>query len=143
VKWIRALIMAIIVTGPAEAWAQECTVSTVAVNFGDYDTYVGSPVDSTGSINVSCDTETGTTVKLDAGLHSSGTFNPRRMSGSGNYLNYGLYTDASHTMVWGDGAGSTFTQPGGSNVIVYGRIPALQKVRPGAYSDSVTIVVEW
>jgi spore coat protein U-like protein len=133
----------VLMTGSAEAWAQECSVSAVAVNFGDYDTYAGSPLDSTGSINVSCDPEKVTTIKLDAGLHSGGAFDPRRMSGSGNYLNYGLYTDASHTMVWGDGTGSTFTQAGGISVVVYGRIPALQKVKPGAYSDSVTIMVQW
>lgn len=143
-KWNKVLIITVILLCYSDVWAQECTVSSTAVNFGDYNTYSGSSLDTTGSISVSCSPPTATTVKLDVGQNSSGSFNPRRMSdGSGNYLNYGLYTDASHIIVWGDGTGGSSMQPGGSNVVVYGRIPALQKVKPGSYNDSVMITVEW
>ncbi len=82
-------------------------------------------------------------VKLDPGRGSGGNFTARKMDGAGNNLNYNLYIDAAGTKIWGDGTGGTFAQPGGSNLIIYGRIPPLQKVKPGAYSDSVIVIVEW
>jgi spore coat protein U-like protein len=143
VKSIKVLFALVFVIWSAEAWAQQCTVSATAVNFGGYDISSGSPVNSTGTIGVACTPPVATVVKLDAGLNSGGNFNPRKMSGSGNYIEYNLYTDAACTMIWGDGTGNTFTQSGGSNILVYGKLPALQNVRPGAYSDSVTVIVEF
>jgi len=143
VRWIKALIMAILVICPSWAWAQ-CTVSATGVDFGSYNASSGSPTDATGSVTVSCTPSASTTVKLESGLYSGGSFNPRKVSdGLGNYLNYNLYTDASCTIVWGDGTGGTSIQAGGSDVIVYGRIPALQRVKPGTYNDSILITVEW
>ena len=127
----------------AVACAQQCTVSAVAVSFGEYDATAGTPLDATGSISVICSPETETIVRLDPGTNSGGNYHPRKMVGQGDYLNYNLYTDASCTRVWGDGTSNTFTQPGAANLIVYGRIPPLQRAKQGTYSDFVTIVVEW
>jgi len=82
-------------------------------------------------------------VKLDPGKHSGGLFNPRKMLGEEDYLEYNLYVDAACTKIWGDGTGSTFIRTGAESITVYGRVPPRQKVRPGAYGDSVTIIVEW
>lgn len=141
-KWIKGLFVLLAVTGSGEAWAQQCIVSTVAVSFGTYDVTAGDPLNAVGSVNVKCKPDAMTVVKLDPGRHSAGRFNPRTLLAVGNNLNYNLYTDAACTMIWGDGTGNTFTQPGG-NLTVYGRIPQLQKVNPGVYSDFVTIMVEW
>lgn len=130
-------------TGSVEALAQQCTVSSVAVSFGAYDPIAGNPLNATGSISVTCTPATITVVKLDPGQNSGGNFVQRKMQGDSNYLNYNLYTDAACTKIWGDGTSNTFTQSGGTNIIVYGRIPPLQKVKPGTYSDYVTIIVEW
>ncbi|HMK50492.1 MAG TPA: spore coat U domain-containing protein [Thermodesulfovibrionales bacterium] len=142
-KSIKVLFVLAFLICSAEAYGQQCTVTSTAVNFGGYDVSSASPVSATGSVTVTCSPPASTMVKLDAGLNSGGSFNPRKMSGAGNNIDYNLYTDAACTMVWGDGTGNTFTQAGGSNVLVYGKIPALQNVRPGGYSDSVTIIVEF
>ena len=142
-KWIKWFGVFIAMTCFDEAWAQQCTVSAVAVNFGAYDPTAGNPGEATGSISVMCTPATMSMVKFDPGRNSGGNFIPRKLYGEGNYLNYNLYTDPAGTRIWGDGAGNTFTQPGGSNVTVYGRIPPLQKIKPGVYSDFVTLIVEW
>ena len=142
-KWIKWFLILIALICAAEARAQQCTVSSVAVSFGAYDPTVGNPLNATGSISVTCTPATMSVVRLDPGRNSGGNFSQRKMQGDGNYLTYNLYTDAACTKIWGDGTGNTFTQAGGSNVIVYGKIPAIQKVTPGVYSDFVTIIVEW
>ncbi len=142
-KWIKWLLVLLVIAYSAEAWAQQCTVSAVAVSFGAYDATAVSPLNTTGSVSVTCNPATATVVKLDPGKNSGGDYSKRKLYGAGDYLNYNLYTDAACTTIWGDGTSNTFTQPGASNLTVYGRIPALQKVKPGAYTDFVTIVVEW
>jgi len=137
--FLALLLMAL----ASEAYAQLCSVSAVAVNFGNYDSSSPSPLNSTGAISVNCSPPAVTVVKLDPGKNSGGSFNPRRMAGEGSYLNYNLCIDAACTQIWGDGTSSTYTQPGAANLTVYGRIPALQKVKPAVYGDSVTITVEW
>jgi spore coat protein U-like protein len=143
VKWIRWILVFIAVICPVEAWAQQCTVSSLAVSFGSYDPTAGNSLNATGSISVTCTPATTSVVKLDTGHNSGGNFSQRKLQGDGDYLNYNLYTDTACTRIWGDGTSNTFTQSGGANLIVYGRIPPLQKVKPGVYSDFVTIVVEW
>jgi spore coat protein U-like protein len=143
VKWIKWFLVLIAMTCSVEAWAQQCTVSSVAVSFGAYDATAGTPLNATGSIKVTCIPATTSVVKLDPGKNSGGNFSPRKMSGNSNYLNYNLCTDAACTLIWGDGTANTFTQAGGGNFMVYGRIPARQNIKPGVYNDSVTVIVEW
>jgi spore coat protein U-like protein len=143
VKWIKWILVFSIMTGSVDALAQQCTVSSEAVSFGTYDPTSGNPLNAIGSISVKCTPETLSVVKLDPGRNSGGGFGQRKMQKDGNYLNYNLYTDAACTKIWGDGTSNTFTQTGSSNVVVYGKIPAMQKVTPGVYNDSVTIIVEW
>jgi spore coat protein U-like protein len=143
VKRIKGVIIFIATLCASGAWAQECTVTASPVDFGAYDVSAGSPLAAVGSIGVVCTSRTPSTVKLDPGRNSGGSFNPRRMSGAGSYLGYNLYTDAGCTSIWGDGTAGTFTRAGGRNLAVYGCIPARQKVKPGTYGDVVTFIVEW
>jgi len=143
VKWIKWILVFIVIAGSGNALAQQCTVSSVAVNFGAYDQTDGNSLQATGSIRVECTTQTLSVVQLDLGRNSDGNFNQRRMQKGDHYLDYNLYIDAACTKIWGDGTSNTFTQTGKNNVIVYGKIPAGQKIPSGIYSDTVTIIVEW
>jgi spore coat protein U-like protein len=61
-------------------------------------------------------------------------------------LNYNLYTDATQTMVWGDGsAGSSLVADSGTEVdrTVYGSVPAGQNPYIGVYSDAVTVTLSF
>ena len=75
---------------------------------------------------------------------SGGTHAQRVMNSGGHSLNYNLYTDANRAVVWGDATSGTVTVNGtgiGVNVnhAVYGRIPALQNVNAGSYSDIIIV----
>ncbi|MEE8574038.1 MAG: spore coat U domain-containing protein [Thermodesulfobacteriota bacterium] len=128
-----------------------CTVTTTAMNFPSYNLFSLIPTDSTGTVTIECTENVQSDVSMGASS-TSGGFSPRQMSHvSGVYqLNYNLYTDATYTSIWGDGAGGGIiletkvkkNKPP-TTVTVYGRIPAGQTGIAGAYSDSVTILVEW
>jgi spore coat protein U-like protein len=145
---LAAVLLVLLAAAPAGA--QTCAgVSTTPVDFGPYNARTGGgPVDGQGSVSVDCDAGTAFDVALDPG--QSGGFSPRRMArtGGGYQLDYNLYLDAARVQVWGDGTGVTVTQSGVGaatprNYTVYGRIPPLQNVGVGAYSDSVTVTVTY
>lgn len=142
-------------TLPAQAVAT-CTVSATTVAFGSYNPFNSSPSDSTGDIAVSCSVGgllsllVGYDIKLSTG--GSGGYAPRRMSSGVNTLSYNLYTSSGRTTVWGNGTGSTADVSDGyllgigttvRHYTVYGRAPALQNVRGGAYLDSITVTVDY
>ena len=119
-----------------------CTLNVTGVNFGSYDVFSNTPLDSTGNIDVNCPSGVGYSMALTAG---GGTHTQRVMGSGAHRLNYNLYIAANRAVVWGDATSGTVTVNGtgiGVNVNhgVYGRIPALQNVHPGSYSD--TIIVE-
>ncbi len=125
-----------------------CAVTATNLAFGNYDAALGTPVDATSTVNVTCTNGHGYTVDLNAGTGSGATVAVRRMTNGGNTLDYSMYTDAARTTVWGDGTLSTSTQAGTGNgaaqaLTVYGRIPTGQFVTAGAYSDTVTATVTY
>lgn len=136
------IAFALIAISSAPASAAVCTVSSAGVAFGAYDTLDPSPLDGVGTISVSCDVSTSFTVALSSG---SGSFDQRQMTAGTSQLGYNLYTDATRTIVWGDGiSGSTVSDTGTAvDLSVYGRIPALQNVVADVYSDSVTVTVSF
>jgi spore coat protein U-like protein len=56
-------------------------------------------------------------------------------------LQYNLFTNAGRTLVWGDGTGGTSVRTVGASrgqaLPVFGRIPPLQDVASGSYSDTL------
>ena len=125
------------------------------VAFGPYDTLSASPVDTTLDLSVSCTRNGGpqrVSVMVSLGLGSNSTsINARRMLGaSGDYLAYGLFRDVSRSSTWGftpgvDTVSQTLSVPnkGAASVTfnVFGRIPALQDVSAGSYSDQVQVTL--
>jgi len=95
-----------------------CFLSTVALNFGQYDPLSSLPLDINGSLGVDCRPPHFAEVphpmiyrvELSAGLNSSGIFIPRQQLNAvdASFLDYNLYLDSGRSQVWGDGTGSTF-----------------------------------
>lgn len=148
----RLLIMLALVIGTlytSNAHAQSCTISATSVNFGTYNVFNGSAVDSTGTVTYRCSSSAhNITVGLTQG--ASATFNPRQMQKGTEALNYNLFRDASRTTIWGDGTSGTSVYqlgnpPNNTNVsvTVYGRVPAGQDVSAGTFSDTVTAVINF
>lgn len=151
------LLLALPQTASAVCLFCSCEVSTTAVAFGTYDPLSASPHDSAGNVHVSCTTTLGLlvtlTISLDKGSYSS-SFSPRKMASGANRLNYDLYTDAAHTIIWGDGSGGTQTVSDSLALSLlgavtwdhaaYGRIPASQTtVPPGSYADTVIVTLTY
>ncbi|MGR9116059.1 MAG: Csu type fimbrial protein [Gammaproteobacteria bacterium] len=142
-------------SGAATALGLDCSVSASGIAFGVYDPSNPAPTAATGTIQTTCTVllvavDAQTNISLNTG--ASGTFSPRSMSNGSSLLNYNLYQDAAHTIVWGDGSGGTaivtdnnLIQVLGTTVehTVYGLIPDAQFVGAGAYSDTITVTVEF
>lgn len=134
---------------PAVARAQ-CTISTTGVSFGNYDVFNAAPTDTTGSVTYNC--LLGIPVQINLTKGSAASFTPRTMTKGAETFAYNLYLDAARSTVWGDGTGGTSVYTRSlslldinSNIIVtiYGRIPARQDVSAGAYTDTVTAVINF
>jgi len=136
----------------AEIAVSGCTIGVTPINFGSYDTFSSTPLDTAGTITVNC---TGDVNKADVTLgpsSTSGTYNPRRMKRSGgiDLLDYNIYTNVTRTVIFGDGTGGTSDVqvkrqgppvPWSEIVSMYGRIPPGQDVAAGTYSDALTATV--
>lgn len=159
-RLILALLLGTVGLGvsakPANAACQAlaactCTATTTGVSFGAYNMLAGSPTDSTGRIDVRCTLllplAGSYEVAISAG--SSGDPSARTLRQGANQLRYNLYTQASRSQVWGDGANGTVkvTQTFAAllavnqSLTVYGRIPAGQNVAPGGYTDTLTVTI--
>lgn len=126
-----------------------CHIVASPLDFGSFDATTGNAVAAPGSVSVTCTKDTAYTVGADAGSGSGATFAARQMPSNGNLLQYSLFTDASHTSVWGDGTSSSNALSGNGSgssdtVNFYGQIAAGQTTAPaGDYSDTVTVTVSY
>lgn len=163
-KTVRNMLFVLIAGLPMQAMAllDTCTVSTLPVSFGSYNGLGGSALTSTGTVSLAC---TGVTVlgltsidvdyTINLSTGGSGSYSTRKMSLLTNNLTYNLFKDAGYSQIWGDGTGGSVNVTGGIhqsgllvttvtvNIPVYGRIPAPQNIPGGAYSDSITVTVNY
>ena len=126
-----------------------CSISTVSgVSFGSYDALNANPLDQTGTISYQCSTLYVGTVTVDLSTGGSGSYSPRRMQKAAATLQYNLYRDATHLLVWGNGTGGTsrfgpvvpiLGLP--QTLTIYGRIPAGQASPVGNYTDTVVATI--
>lgn len=126
--------------------ASSCTASASDLGFGTYDPLSVTPNSATSTVTVQCTLLSAYTVGLDAGIGAGATVATRRMSKGADTLDYSLYKDATHLVVWGDSGGDTVAGVGtglAAPLTVYGQIPASQNVNTGAYADTVTVTVNY
>ncbi len=127
-------------TAHAATVTSSCTVATTPVNFGIY--WGNVPLASTGSVTVTC-TPTTPVVQVSLNKGTGGTSIANRMMRGGTQkISYNLYIDSAQTSVWGDGTGGSVIQTG-TQLTIFGVIPAAQVVTPGTYSDTVTVTIVW
>ena len=141
---------------PAAAQVTTCSGSNVALSLGNYDSYQAAPADASGTFTVTCTRNGGpatTTVTVGLGTSAnSGTIATRKLklTTGTDLLNYNLYRDAGRSLVWGNTIGTNTLSlnitlnnntSGTLTFTIFGRIDALQEVRPGSYSDSLTATV--
>lgn len=127
-----------------------CGLSGVAIAFGSYDPTTATQLDTTGSVVYRCSQrDHNIMITLDKGGGTS--FAGRRMVNGSDLLFYNLYLDAARTIIWGDGTNGSQSlmigNPQSNNVDLtipmYGRVPANQNVKVGAYTDTITVTVSY
>lgn len=125
----------------SSCWAASCSLSVQGVNFGDYDVFSYTPLESTGNLDVTCDARINYTITLSRG---AGSYASRKMLHGTHGLSYNIYRNAARTRILGDGTAGTVVINGigrAKNYTVYGRIPARQNVYSGSYSDTLVMSV--
>ena len=124
---------------------EACSVTASDLGFGAYDPLSATNTDATTTLGVTCTLTTTYDVGLDAGTGTGATTTVRVMEFGANTLNYALYQETGRTTIWGENVGVdtvSGTGTGSSQALtIYGRIPALQSVTPGAYADLITVTV--
>ena len=125
-----------------------CTISASGINFGTYSVFSATPDDAMGTVTVDC-TNADNNVSVTFSAGASGTFAARTMKKGAEALSYNIFAEASRTTVVGDGtSGSVYffsAHPGNppQTITLYGRIPALQDVSIGSYTDTVLASVNF
>jgi spore coat protein U-like protein len=124
-------------------------VDTTPLNNINYDSSTGSDVQS--QIVVTASVGSTITITIDQGSNpgnNSNDINPiRRMSdGQGNFLNYVLTKDASHTEDWGNNSqtGVILSGTGSQQTITYYlRILPNQNTQAGNYTDTLQMTTSY
>ena len=125
-----------------------CTVSAVPLALGNYDPTSATATDGTSTITVLCTLSQAYNVRLSQGVNGSSVTARKMIRTSGtDLLGYTLYRDASRTLNWGITDATDTVDVTGTGVAqvhtVYGRIPASSAVAAGAYTDTVTVTVNY
>jgi spore coat protein U-like protein len=99
------------------------------------------------NIQVQCTNTTPYNIGLNAGTGSGASVTTRKLSNGGAVINYSLYTDSAHTIVWGNTIGTDTVSATGSGASqsypVYGLIPPQTTPAPGSYTDTITVTVTY
>lgn len=132
-----------------------CNVSATTLDFGNINPLAGADT-AEGEVTVDC---TGLAelfpsilVRMQAGQH--GAISARKMRAtSGDLLDYNIYTTDQYGTVWGNGTtgGQPVSVSGGLLALghwtvqrtVHGVVSPTTATRPGAYTDTVVIRIDW
>lgn len=157
-RLLCALLLLALARSASAALLAACSVQPALLAFPGYDLSRPAPTDSQTQIGLSCVALGGAPGSLvyQIGLSrssSNGSFS-RQLASGAQRLNYNLYADLGRSQVWGDGSAGTVRVGGSLSFVllglgvaashsVYARIPARQPVAGGAYSDRLTLTVEF
>jgi|ERR1043165_4788661 spore coat protein U-like protein len=125
-----------------------CTINSAStLNFGNNIGVLAANIDQSSTIQVTCTNTTPYSIGLDVGTGSGATVAVRKLTSGGATINYTLYSDSGHNTVWGN-TPPTDTVAGTGNgsaqsFTVFGRIPPQTTPAPGAYTDTITVTVNY
>jgi spore coat protein U-like protein len=138
---LRVLACSCLLAGALPALADRCNVSVTGPSFGVYVTTSPTPLDAAGQVKFTC--QSGATITVSAG--GSGTFFPRSMRSGAATLAYNLFVDAARTSILGGfnpGTQVLFVPQGKDRTVpIFARVPPLQDVDPGEYTDTLVATI--
>lgn len=152
---LPAALLAALLLGPAPALAETCTVAAPTLAFGTYDVFSPSPLNSGGTVTVTCTTLISLNVSFNVTLStgSSGNHSARTMTSGAATLAYQVYVDSARSRIWGSGSQNSSIFTGGyllgvlfpvvTSFDFYAQVPARQNVTPGSYADVLTVTVTY
>lgn len=127
---------------------KSCNFTSGNLAFGNYDPIVANSAtplkitDTTTALSLSCSANTTATISLNNGLNNASCSGSATCmaDGSGDYLNYAVYTNNTFATVWNgvNTVSYTSTSPGVPALKVNAQIPAAQNVPANSYTDTVT-----
>src|SRR5258708_3032587 len=89
----------------APALAQSCSFTISNLHFATIKPAANTPFSITATYSASCSGTNNTTVRtcpnIDTGSGGSTSGSPRFLSSGASQLNFNLYQDAAHSLVWG------------------------------------------
>lgn len=122
-----------------------CAVSATDLAFGTYDPASVTDKSGASTITVTCTLGTAYDLGLNNGANASGS--TRRMASGASRLSYQIYKDVGATQVLGTVAAALGVTGIGTGVgvptLIYGVIPKAQNVGSGAYSDVITVTIDY
>lgn len=158
----RLLLLAALacLAAAAQAAAPGCEASATGPAFGAYYPSDPNPATTNGSIAIECwrvlnSTPYNVTISLSAG--GAGNFT-RRMSSGANRLYYNIYRESSFATIWGNGSGGSQTVSmsvpltpaffgvfwtGSAVRAMFARVNPAQYVPTGAYTDTITVTINY
>lgn len=130
-----------------------CTISTVPLEFGNYDPIVDNktaPLTGTGFVSTTCTIGSDVIITLGQGANPAGgstdTIPLRQMASGNDRLAYFLYSEPTRITVWGNTAltGKADTGTGAaSQLTIYGAVTGGQNKPVGSYTDTVVATVTY
>lgn len=129
-----------------------CSIITTAMQFGSYDPTDTEALVATATVTSTCTAGASGDITMGEGINSVGSGsldNPaRRMvdESGDNHLSYQIYTDSALSAVWGNMPSSGVSYTGTGTPLIttaYGRVPALQSVSQGNFSDSIQVEINF
>jgi spore coat protein U-like protein len=100
-------VLCLLLLAGGRAHAETCTATASSISFGNVSPISGAAVPGTGSVSITC---TWSTVSLTPSVVvclNVGATSPRAMSDGTSTMQYDLYSDSGHTVIWGSIYNST------------------------------------
>ena len=124
----------------------KCTIGAFSIAFGAYDPFAAAPLDQSGTVTINCTKATSGVVSFDLGANASGAIRRMQDTGAtGNFLNYEVYSDAGHTIVWNAvntvTLGPSVSKNTALTATAYGRVASGQDAAVLNYQDTLIATV--
>lgn len=100
-KYLAYALLFILLLVGGRVHAETCTATASSVSFGNVSPIAGTAVAASGTVSVTC---TWSAITLTPSVQvclNVGATSPRSMSDGTSNLQYDLYQDAAHSLVWG------------------------------------------